>query len=136
MDEAPSAELTSRIQGLIDAWQPQGWVQRACKVDYNALPLHSNLISIWCLQPDGTVFSWDHESFSRHEEPETDPLVRFAVLLRGAREYPDLQELVPEPPPHARECDSCGGTGEAADCDVHWCYGCNGLGWIVQRSSP
>jgi hypothetical protein len=101
-------ELARQIQQRIDALEVadfRRWPVRVCKETMNALPLDGNQIYIWALRPDGVVLCLDHESFSLPFEPETDPLKLYEVLRKGAQTYPELRELVPEPPPGVRECD-------------------------------
>ena len=132
-------DLAVRIQRRIDDLQPPDslghWPTRVCKQELNALPLHGNWVYLWALQPDGTVLCMDHEALTHPTEPETDPLVIYAVLVQGSRSYPELQELVPARPEGARPCSACEATGmvksglEAYDS----CLGCRGLGWYVAR---
>jgi hypothetical protein len=125
-------DVSRHIQRRIDALEvgdPRAWPTRVCK-EMNALPLHGNQIYLWALRPDGAVLCLDHEAFSLPVEPETDPLILYAVLVKGAETYPELQTLVPPPPPGARLCEACGGTGRG---DHHepptWgCLTCGGLG--------
>ena len=106
------------------------WPRRVCKEQLNALPLAGNSIYIWALRPDGSVVCLDHEAFALPWEVETDPVVVYAVLLQGAHRYPELQALVPSPPPGARRCGSCEGTGaEGRDGHSVSCLSCRGLGW-------
>ena len=129
---APSPGLSARIREWIDALHPDpgtGWPVRVCKEELNALPLHSTLIYLWALRPDGTLLCMDHEAFAHPTEPETDPLAAFAAMVQGARTHPELWELIPPPPPGAQPCDSCGGNGWRADGD--FCLSCRGLGWWV-----
>lgn len=127
-------ELTNRIQHLIDELQPpdtlQYWPNYVCKHELNALILHGNWNHIWALQPDGTLLCMDYEEFGHPTEPETDPLVLYAVLVHGARCYPELQELAPSRPEGARPCSKCGATGMEKGEAWKWCLSCNGLGWL------
>jgi hypothetical protein len=132
----PTPELAARIQNWISELKAESlgaWPVRVCRDELNALPVLSNLIYIWALRPDGTVLCLDHESFSHHTEPETDPLILYAAFVCGAKEYPELQELVPPPPAGTRLCGSCGGTGLQTQEGIAMisCYGCRGLGWII-----
>lgn len=123
------------LQRLIDALQTEGegnWLIRLCRERHNALPLVGNDIYLWALRPDGVVLCIDHEAFSVPAEEETDPVKRFAAIVQGGRNHPELRPLIPEQPPDARLCRSCAGTGlhPEADGRVRSCYGCGGLGWI------
>jgi hypothetical protein len=130
-----TAELTTRIQSLIDELDPPDelgyWPTRVCKYELNALPLHGNWIYLWALRPDGCLLCMDHEAFSHPTEPEDDALVVYAVLTHGARIYPDLEALVPACPPGAKPCRACAAQGMVAQASgaVESCLGCNGLGW-------
>jgi len=129
-----SPELAQRIQLHVDDLQPgvQSWPVRLCKEKLNALPLHGDQINLWALRPDGVLLSLDHESASLPVCEETDPLTRYAVLLRGAQKYPDLQPLVPLRPLGVQQCELCSGTGEVAENEASsTCMRCRGLGWHV-----
>lgn len=123
-----------QIQRLIDALQTEGegnWLMRLCRERLNALPLAGNSVYLWAIRPDGVVLCLDHEAFSLPVEEETDPVKRFAAIVHGAREHPELCALIPEQPEGARLCRSCAGTGLRREDDgsMGSCYGCSGLGW-------
>ena len=130
-----SAELSSRIQDLIDELDPPDelgyWPTRVCKYELNALPLHGNVIFIWALRPDGTLLRMDHESLNHPTEPESDQFLVFAVLANASKTIPELSDVVPVQPEGARPCARCDATGmvargpDAYEC----CLGCNGMGW-------
>ena len=143
----PAAERaaigSAAIQRRIDALHPTSpggwglgeWPVRVCKERLNALPLHDNVVHLWAIRPDGTVLCMDHVD-PRPAEPETDPLTLHAVLVHGARRFPELRALVPARPQGARPCTTCSGngartalTGETVPCAVCW-----GLGWAVPGS--
>ncbi|HSU13395.1 hypothetical protein [Longimicrobium sp.] len=129
-----SPEFGRRIQQRIDALDtadPRAWPVRVCKEEMNALPLHGNQIYLWALRPDGVVLCLDHESASHHVEEERDPLTLFAVLVQGAKKYPELRQIVPPPPPGTQQCEACGGTGSGENWKPPaWdCLRCGGLGW-------
>ena len=131
-------DLAVRIQRRIDDLRPPDslghWPTRVCKRELNALPLHGNWVYLWALQPDGTVLCMDHEALGHPTEPETDPLVIYAVLAHGSRIYPELPELVPARPEGARPCSVCEAAGmvksglESYDS----CLGCRGLGYVAR----
>jgi hypothetical protein len=75
----------------------------------------------------------DHEAFSHATEPESDPLIHFAVIVKGARTYPELEELVPLPPQGTEACLKCNTTGWVGDeqGDGEVCPRCDGYGWYV-----
>jgi hypothetical protein len=134
---SPSAELAARIQRLINELQVgdplRNWPVRVCKEDLNALPVQANYIYDWALRPDGTVLRMDREELNHPTEPETDPLVIYAVIAHGADYYPELQELLPDLPAGAQPCEHCDGTGYGPG-DVSWrCSTCDGLGWMIPR---
>lgn len=130
-----SPEVGSVIQQLIDEMQPTtapgDWLRRRCKLELNALPLSGNLNFLWLLRPDGGVWCLDHESFGGRVEPETDALLRFAALSRGARQFPVLLPLVPERPANVRNCPVCHTLGVVSDnCGfTDCCSCCTGIGW-------
>ncbi|HEX5727500.1 MAG TPA: HEAT repeat domain-containing protein, partial [Longimicrobiaceae bacterium] len=129
---APSSGLSARIQGWIDELDPEpgsGWLVRVCRDDLNALPLHSSLIYLWAIRPDGTVLCMDHEAFGHPTEPETEPLAAFAAVVQGARTYPELRDVIPPPPAGALPCDRCAGRGWRSG-NEH-CFSCRGFGWWV-----
>jgi hypothetical protein len=97
----------------------------------NAYPLHSNLIYMWAIRPDGTLLCMDHEAFSHATEPESDPLIHFAVIVKGARSYAELEALVPLPPKGTQPCLKCNTSGWVSDGqgDNERCPRCNGYGW-------
>jgi hypothetical protein len=136
----PTPELAARIQHLIDELKPStfgDWPLRVCRDDLHALPLHGNRIFLWALRPDGEVLCMDHEAWGHPTEPETDPLILYAVLLHAARRHPELQELVPPRPATAKQCDRCGGVGSHERQDggtgsSESCMGCSGLGWFTK----
>lgn len=126
--------VADRIQRLIDSLPTEGephWLWRVCRDEHNAYPLAGNEVYLWAIRPDGVVLCLDHEAFGVPVEVETDPVKRFAAIVFGARQHPELRELIPEQPRDARLCRSCAGTGlqGAEEERVHTCYGCNGLGW-------
>lgn len=95
----PSAELSAFIQRKIDEIKAESlgeWIWRVCKEELNVLPIQSNLIYVWAIQPDGTVICLDHEAFGHPSETETDENVIYAAILNGADTYPELRELLPE----------------------------------------
>ena len=127
-----SPELAQRIErhinDLPEGWE--AWPVSMCKKELNALPLHGDQIYLWALRPDGVVLCLDHESASLPVEEESDPLKLYAVLVRGAREYPDLLELVPPRPEDVQPCHSCLATGVTGEGEaMRVCLGCGGLGW-------
>lgn len=130
-ESTPSPGLAERIRGLI-AEEPDRWPTRHATRVLGALPLHSTLIYLWAIRPDGEILCIDHEAFALPHEPETDPLARFAVMVQGARRHPELAVLIPRPPRHAEACEPCLGLGYPAD--GNYCTGCNGLGWRVWGS--
>ncbi len=114
-----------RIQARINALNPTAlgqWPIRVFKEDLNALPLHGNAIFVWALRTDGEIVRMDHEAFGHPSAREDDPLTRFAVVAQGALRYPELADVIPQPPVSARPCAACLSRGEG-------CGACGGLGW-------
>ena len=144
MSRTPSAELAAHIQREIDAlgpapgeaWHPGDWPARVCKEELGALPIFADIIFTWALRPDGTMLRMDRDTLFHPTEPETDPLALFAALEQASRQDPELAALVPDPPPGARHCTTCGGIGyyekqEGDEKRLDFCLGCGGLGWVV-----
>jgi hypothetical protein len=68
-------------------------VRRLCK-QHDALPLHGTQFYVWALRTDGQVLVIDHESASQSVEPETDAALARNALAEGARQHPELSELL------------------------------------------
>ncbi len=129
-----TAALSAAIQRRIDALDPQGlgeWPTRVCKEELKSLPIHANILYVWSIKPDGTVLCFDHEAATRNTAPEEDQRTLFAVLVSGARDYPELASLIPPAPKGTRLCRECLGKGwrEGASGRAEHCFGCSGLGW-------
>ena len=77
---------------------------------------------LWALRTDGEIVRMDHEAFGHPSAREDDPLTRFAVVAQGALRYPELADVIPQPPVSARPCAACLSRGEG-------CGACGGLGW-------
>lgn len=130
----PSPELTARIRAWIDALPPGGIGNPIPRLgrEHGFLPLHATQIYLWGVRPDGVVMWMDHEAFRDTPEPETDPLILYAVLARGAETYPELREILPPAPPGVRRCERCGGEGwtqAPGEAIATGCTWCDGLGW-------
>jgi hypothetical protein len=96
---AVSPELAARIQGLIDDQlngdPPPTW-PHDCLRHKNALLLEISRWDVWGLRPDGTIFCMEYfDSIREPTEPVTDPGQVFDLLLKAARLYPALAEIVP-----------------------------------------
>jgi hypothetical protein len=137
----PSPELAARIRRWVDELPTEGtqnWIGRLCK-ENDSIPLHCTQIYLWALRPDGQVLSIDHESFARRAEMENSPLMAYAALAQGARDHPELGELLPPDRAGLRECEVCGGLGwtearpPAQGTDS--CHRCYGMGWYAPRNS-
>lgn len=91
-----SPELAARLRGWIDELPTEGdgnRVRRLCK-QHDALPLHGTQSLAWALRTDGQMLVIDHESFSQGVEPETDEAAAHDALVEGARQHPELSELL------------------------------------------
>lgn len=136
----PSPELAAAVRRRVDELRPNSlgdWPTRVCKEELNALPLHGNVVYLWALRPDGTILCMDHEAFNHPTEPETDPLIIYAVLAQGARIYPELQSWVPPRPAGAQQCDVCQGSGtKQSDGAITHCFKCRSLGWFIPGNIP
>jgi len=123
---AVPADVVERIQRRINELPNAGWPTSVCK-EHNALPIHgTSALFLWSIRPDGTVWCTDLDTLRNETEAERDPLVRFAVVVQGAKQFPELAEILPNPPPTARPCGSCAATGTEGAAS---CVGCRGLGW-------
>ena len=136
----PSPELAARIRRWIEELPAEGmqeWIGRLCK-ENDAIPLHSTQIYLWALRADGQVLSIDHESFSRRAEPENNAVTAYAALAQGARDYPELAELLAHNPEGVVECGRCGGKGwkkaEPPAKGTDSCHWCDGMGWHEPRA--
>jgi hypothetical protein len=135
----PSPDLAARIRRWVDELPVEGmqnWVGRLCK-QQNSIPLHSTQIYLWTLRTDGQVLCIDHESFARRAEPETDPVLAYAALAQGTREYPELSELLAHNPAGLCQCEMCGGAGwtqaKPPAKGTDHCFSCQGMGWHAPR---
>jgi hypothetical protein len=132
-------DYSQRIQGLIDASDPdplQNFPAKPFKDRWNALSVWGTQLDHWGLQPDGTILVMDTDTFALHTEPEEAPLRRFAVMVHAAEQYPELTELIPQPPKNARPCKYCMARGWNPDESVGstTCWTCHGLGWVEQAA--
>jgi hypothetical protein len=135
----PSPNLAARIRQWVDELPVEGmqnWVGRICR-QHDSIPLHSTQIYLWTLRTDGQVLCIDHESFARRAEPETDPVLAYAALAQGARDYPELSELLAHNPAVLHKCEVCGGTGwtqaKLPAKGTDHCFSCQGMGWHAPR---
>jgi hypothetical protein len=131
----PAPDLSDYVQQEISQLQNKtlgGWLLRFCKEELNALPLESNAIYVWSLQPDGTVLCTDYEALRRPTEPERDALHIFAALVSGAQRYPPLAARIPQPPRGTHPCPDCDTRGVHPDDEgnADSCLRCGGLGWV------
>ncbi len=108
---APSPELAALLRRWVEELPTEGWpgnyVNRLCK-ENDAILLDGTEIYLWALRTDGQVLCIDHESFAQRAEPEEDAEVAYGKLAVGAKEHPELWELLP---PERR----AGQTDEKAD---------------------
>lgn|GEM_PF-1494836 len=134
---APSSELAARIGRWVDELPAKGrpdWLVRLCQ-ENSSIPLKCTQFYLWILRADGQVLCIDHDSGPRTAEPETDPRFAYAVLARGARDYPELGELLPPDLAGLRQCERCGGEGWTLSPPpaqgTDYCHQCDGMGWYV-----
>jgi hypothetical protein len=131
----PSPELAARVRRWVDE-TPEDGLQYLCK-ENDAIWLHSTLVYLWLLRADGQVLCIDHESFGRRAEPETDPVRAYAALAQGAREHPELGELLPPDRAGLSQCERCGGEGWTQSPPpangTDYCQWCDGMGWHPPR---
>jgi len=135
----PSPDLAARIRRWVDELPTEGmqhWIGRLCK-ENESIPLHCTQIYLWTLRADGQVLCIDHESFARRAEPETNPVLAYAALAQGARDYPHLSELLTHNPTGMLQCEACGGAGwtqaKPPAMGTDHCFACEGMGWHAPR---
>ena len=62
--------------------------------------------------------------------------MRRIAIFCGAKQYPELKQLVPDRPPGAPDCPYCEGRGKVdilgVEPDTIVCY-CGGLGWLTDE---
>ena len=126
-----SAQIQKHIDDLTEEAYPGGPV-RELKERWNALPLHSTVVYLWGIRPDGTLLWMDHEALFYPTEPETRQHQKWAVMVRGAQKYPVLAELIPPAPKGFRVCEECWATGTyiSGPDRGEFCLNCMGMGWI------
>jgi hypothetical protein len=133
-----TAALRSTVKTLVDAvisgqlqdfYGVRGWVAQ-----YRALPLVGDIGGLYALGEDGRMVSAAWEDMDDVSEVRTIGTFN-KMLCAGSRRYPELQPFIPERPPQAVDCKSCGGTGRLdlpneKLSNVMNCA-CGGLGWIL-----
>jgi hypothetical protein len=95
---------------------------------FNALPLYLGWTETIGIRPDGEFVQWSTEGDYSGVEPVEDRIWVLSALVEGARQYPQLQALLPERPSSAVDCQ----------CLKHWlfasgkilCGECGGVGWL------
>lgn len=142
--EAPDPAASARVQARVDALTPRGlgdWPTRASK-DVGGLPAFYLPPYLYAVRPDGVVLEIDDDRVFARGEEVTAPLARFALVLHGAVDFPELIELLPPPAPGTRLCTACMGQAwtlhslrsghtypmRCAGC--HPSYGWGGFGWV------
>jgi hypothetical protein len=92
----PSARLSARIQELIDALDPdpvKASATLAFKNYSNALPIHYHALYLWAITPGGAILCKGLDS-SRSPEAETNAEQIREIIEHGAKNYPELRELL------------------------------------------
>jgi hypothetical protein len=87
------------VRRWVEELPTEGMINRLCK-ENDAIRLDCSEIYLWVLRTDGQVLCIDHESFAQRAEPEVDAEVAYGRIQVGAREHPELLELLP--PEHGR----------------------------------
>ena len=108
----------------------------------NALYLFGTLGYEAVLRPDGSVWSHiddDHPAQPPGWRPASEA-ERWEALAFGAREMPELAELLPPRPAGAQDCPACGGArlmhGRSGGADFEVCCpACGGLGWRLEAAT-
>ena len=92
-----------------------------------ALPVHIEMGGALALTADGDIVQYDFETGTTNVPEE---VWRIAALVKAARRFPELRDLVPPRPIGAVDCPACGGRGLIlGDMD---CGTCIATGWIAQ----
>lgn len=123
--------IESRIKQWLDTTAPTDVHRRAVE-KLNVLPLTSDAGGFYAMTIAATVVEVHWDDVLAHEV--TDARALNVALFQGAKRYPELASLLPNRPPNAVPCISCGGTGEPTDIPPHLqnavvCY-CGGAGWL------
>jgi hypothetical protein len=127
--EAARARIQTRIRALTPD-SPHGYGSRLCRDDLNALPIHTAHLYLWSVRPAGTILCSDFDKFAIPTEEETDPVNRFAVMVHGAMLYPELADLIPNPPRLIYLCHCRGRGWLPEEGGTVECSFCRGMGWF------
>jgi hypothetical protein len=122
--------IENRIQEFLSDPDPRlEWMKPAVRT-HIFLPLYLGWVGAIGLRPDGSFVRWDHEDDREAVKPLSDPYWERVAVSHAAKKYSELAALLPERPSHAKDCDSCKGTGEIEGTAQIICV-CGGLGWII-----
>jgi hypothetical protein len=73
---------------------------------------------------------WEHEDDPGCVKPLDDAYWQRMALCNGAKQYPELAQLIPRRPAHVLTCEMCGGRGTLVQLPEATCQ-CGGLGWML-----
>ena len=114
------------LQNSIEKWLRDATTRHPDHVsaDGSAVRIYTDVGGAAFLRPDGSLL---FEGFDSGPYKELDPRLHTAALVAGARQHPELLELLPHRPHDATTCGTCSGTGYELQHVI--CGGCGGLGW-------
>ena len=125
-----TASQAEAIEGAI-----KSYVDYATAVDlasirrlHKILPLLVDSGGVSGITSEGHVLEvmWDSPGTAR----VADPHMRDLTLIVGARQFPFLRTLLPEPGPRPKVCPMCGGSGSPGPGLENVVCWCGGLGWV------
>ena len=93
-----------------------------------ALPLYVDTWGAIGIRPDGTLVEWSRDGGGRDVRPVEDRLWVMIALAAAARQYPELQELLPSRGPGAVDCECR--TIPRSVSGLIYCDRCGRTGWL------
>ena len=124
-------QIQKRIDDLLE--NPKNLSSEEPKIasSLNALPIYPDWSGFIAIRPDESfLFCTEEGLVENYVEPEW----QLVALVRGSKQYPELESLLPKQSTDASECSDCKGTGRAIVEEQHLnnviCGGCFGLGWV------
>ncbi len=122
---AARRELIERLVRVVATSADAPEAYRDAARQTGALPVHCDMGGCLAMTPDGDIIEFDPETQSIR--PVRDAAWTRRALVKAARRYDELADLLPQKPRDARVCAACGGQGVlVAGFD---CAECGGLGW-------
>jgi hypothetical protein len=117
-------EVSAIIQDRIAALPRQAFVVP----ESGALPLYVDTWGAIGIRPDGTLVEWSRDGGGRDVRPVEDRLWVMIALAAAARQYPELQELLPSRGPGAVDCE-CRRIPQSVS-GLVYCDRCGRTGWL------